>query len=110
MRDLKKYGYVIIHFLKITSLLFLQKSTQDKQDELNSDFAEVNKTILDVKARIQELSEEITSRADLSETSKGKRDPPTGSSPANEKLAEMKTELTKLEMEKQQILDRMTEA
>lgn len=89
-----------------------QKSAEDKHDELDSDFADVNKAIIDVKAKIQEVASEVTSRAETAEKSKGKKDQSGTSSvsPANEKLAELKAELTKLEMEKQQILDKMAES
>ena len=89
--------------------LCLQKSTEDKHDELDSDFADINKSILEVKAKIQEVATEVGSH---SEGSKGKKDQSSGSqtvSPANEKLANLKADLTSLEMEKQQILDRMAQ-
>lgn len=91
------------------SCRIFQKSAQDKHDELNSDFADVNKSILDVRNKLLEVMEEVGSQSQVTEKSKGKKEQKT-TSPANEKLAALKAELTKLEMEKQQILDRMTEA
>ena len=82
-------------------------SAEDKYDELCADFSEVNKQILNVKQRIQTLTEETASQANLAEKSKGQKSRSELLTPANEKLAELRSELTKLDMEKKQIADKM---
>lgn len=63
---------------------------------------------------MQQLGEEVASQSDIADSAKGKKGQPKMSrseilSPASEKLAEMRSELTKLEMEKKQIMDKMSE-
>lgn len=92
-----------------------QKSAEDKHDDLCADFTDVNKSILEIKGNIQQLAEEVSAQTALvresSKVSSGKAQKSRADiiSPANERLAEMKAELTKLEMEKKQIMDNMGE-
>ena len=98
--------YQFIYFL-----FFPQTSTEDKHDDLCADFSEVNKAILNVKERIQGLAEQSASQAHPTEkskgTSKGQKTKSEMSTQASQKLAELRSELTRLEMEKLQLVDKM---
>ena len=72
---------------------------------------EVNKSILNIKEKIQTLTEETAAQAALAERSKGASKGQKSRSdlltPASEKLAKLHSELAKLEMEKKQLADKM---
>ncbi|WAR00886.1 hypothetical protein MAR_025258, partial [Mya arenaria] len=88
-------------------------SPEDKYDELCADFSDVNKSILDLQAQVQQLTDEVTAQTEAAERSRsGKKSQPQASrsdiiGQANEKLAQLRAELTKLEMKKSQIMAHM---
>ena len=84
-----------------------QMTNEEKYDELCADFSDVNKQILNVKQRMETLTEEVSSQARQAERSKGKGQKSDVLTPASEQLAELRSELTRLDMEKKQIADKM---
>ena len=86
---------------------------EDKHDNLCYDFAQVNKSIIEVREKIKQLTEEMSTKTNIAEQSREKNKTPTSRTdivaPMNDKIAELKTDLTRLEMEKQQIVNKINE-
>lgn len=86
-----------------------QKSPADQQDDLCADFTAVNKALLDTREALQRHLE--TTSADPTPANKDKKvkgqakQETKGSNP--EQIARLKADLTRLEMEKQQIMEKM---